>query len=199
MSLATDSIVDEKFKQWVRGKDAVAARISVFEGIREIPYAVVPELIDAERYTEILRLGRGSCSPKHFLLCDMFRRLGLTTLFVVYPFRWGERAELVADLPDRLLELARQMPLSHHLACRVEIGGRLVLVDATLDSALNKAEMPVNRDWDGFNDTELPMTPLGPEEIFHPSEAYLMQPRTDATSLAFYEELNARLEEARRM
>ncbi len=199
MSLATDAIVDEQFNQWIRGKDAIAARISVFEGIREIPYAVVPDLIDAERYTEILDRGRGSCSPKHFLLCDMFWRLGLATLFVVYPFRWGERAELVADLPDRLLKLARQMPLSHHLACRVEINGRLVLVDATLDSALAKAEMPVNRDWDGFSDTELPMTPLGQEEVFHPSEAYLMQPRTDANSLAFYEELNARLEDARRM
>ena len=103
MSLATDSIVDEKFNQWVRDKDAVAARISVFEGIREIPYAVVPDLIDAERYTEILELGRGSCSPKHFLLCDMFHRLGLPILFVVFPFRWGERAELVADSPERLL------------------------------------------------------------------------------------------------
>ncbi len=198
MSLAIDSIVDEKFNQWVRGKDAVAARISVFEGIREIPYAVVPELIDAGRYTEILELGRGSCSPKHFLLCDMFRRLGLPALFVVYPFRWGERAELVADFPERLLELANEMPLSHHLACRVEIDGHLVLVDATLDSALARAKMPVNLDWDGFSDTELPMTPLGPEEVFHPSEAYLMHPRTDATSLAFYDELNARLEDARR-
>lgn len=199
MSLATDSIVDQKFNLWVSGKDAVAARISVFEGIREIPYAVVPELIDASRYTEILELGRGSCSPKHFLLCDMLHRLGLSVLFVVYPFRWGERAETVADFPERLLELASQMPLSHHLACRVEIDGRLVLVDATLDSALARAAMPVNLDWDGFSDTELPMTPLGPEEVFHPSEAYLMEPRTDATSLAFYDELNARLEDARRM
>ena len=198
MSLAS-SIVDEKFNQWVRGKNAVAARISVFEGIREIPYAVVPDLIDAERYTEILSLGRGSCSPKHFLLCEMFRRLGLLTLFVVVPFRWGERAELVADSPARLLELARQMPLSHHLACRVEIDGHLVLVDATLDSALARAEMPVNLDWDGFSDTQLPMTPLGAEEVFHPSEAYLMKPRTDATSLAFYDELNARLEDTRRI
>ncbi len=198
MSLA-GSIVDEKFDQWTRGKDAVAARISVFEGIREIPYAVIPHLIDAERYIEILSLGRGSCSPKHFLLCEMFRRLGLLTLFVVVPFRWGERAEVVADSPERLLELADQMPLSHHLACRVEIEGRLVLVDATLDSALAGAGMPVNLDWDGFSDTQLPMTPLGPEEIFHPSEAYLMKPRTDAASLAFYDELNARLEDARRI
>ena len=82
MSLALDSVIDEKFNQWVRGKDAVAARISVFEGIREIPYAVVPELIDAGRYAGILELGRGSCSPKHFLLCEMFRRLGLPALFV---------------------------------------------------------------------------------------------------------------------
>lgn len=198
MSLSR-SIVDETFNQWTHGKDAVAARISIFEHIREIPYAVVPDLIDSERYTDILTLWRGSCTPKHFLLCEMFRRLGLMTLFVVVPFRWGERAELIAGFPEYLLDLANRMPLSHHLACRVEIDGGFVLVDATLDSPLAKVELPVNLDWDGFSDTELPMTPLGPEEVFHPLEAYRMKPRTDAHSLAFYDELNARLEDARRM
>jgi len=199
MSLSPDSIVDEKFDQWTRGKDAVAARISVFERIREIPYAVVPDLIDSQRYIDILSIRRGSCSPKHFLLCEMFRRLGLMTLFIVVPFRWGERAEVMADFPGRLLELADRMPLSHHLACRVDIEGRLVLVDATLDSPLAKVDLPVNLSWDGFSDTVLPMTPLGPEEIFHPVEAFRMKPRTDAHSLAFYDELNARLEDVRRM
>jgi len=194
MSTITDTILDEKFRQWTAGKDAVQARISIFEHVRDIPYAVLPDLIDAERYIDILRLGKGSCTPKHFLLGSMFERLGLLVLFAVYAFQWGERAELLDDYPQQLKEMSREMPPSHHLACRVEINGKLVLVDATLDSPLIKADLPVNEYWDGFNDTELPMTPIGEEELYHPVEAHLMQARYDSKSLAFYDELNTCLE-----
>ncbi len=197
MSIATDVVLDEKFWRWTRGRDPVQARMSIYEKVRDIPYAVVPELIDAERYVDILRLGRGSCTPKHFLLGDMFQRLGLLVLFAVYPFRWGERAEVLDDYPQPLKELARGLPLSHHLACKVEIDGRLVLVDATLDPPLANADLPVNRHWNGFNDTMLPITPCGDEEIYHPSEAHLMRARYDDKSLAFYDELNACLEMVR--
>ena len=67
-------MVDEKFREWTSGKDAVQARISIYQKIRDIPYAVIPELNDAERYVDILRLGKGSCTPKHFLLGNMFQR-----------------------------------------------------------------------------------------------------------------------------
>ncbi len=197
MRAGTGTILDRVFHRWTDGLDPVAARIAVFERVRNIPYAVLPELIDRERYIDILRLNRGSCTPKHFLLGAMFERLGHLVLFVVYPFRWGERAEVLADYPTALLERARAMPLSHHLACLVEIAGRLVLVDATLDPPLASAGLPVNLHWDGYSDTSLPMTPLGPGELYHKEEAYLMEPRTDEASLAFYAELNARLEQVR--
>jgi len=93
-------IVDEKFREWTDGMDAVRARINIFEKIRDIPYAVIPELIDAEKYRDIISMNRGSCTPKHFLLCTMFQKLGMLVLFVVYPFWWGERAEIVEDYPE---------------------------------------------------------------------------------------------------
>ncbi len=198
LSLATQTTIEDTFRQWVLGKDPVEARVSIYHKIRDIPYAVVPELIDAERYVDIIRLNRGSCSPKHFLLGNMFQKLGMLVLFVVYPFRWGERAELVESYPDQLRGMTQALPLGHHLACKVEIDGRLVLVDATLDPALGKAGLPVNPDWDGFSDTLLPMTPCGEEQVFHPTEAYRMQPHSDELSLAFYAALNACLEEVRR-
>ncbi len=197
MSIATDAILDDKFRQWTRGKNPVQARISVYEKIRDIPYAVLPDLIDSVRYVDILKLGRGSCTPKHFLLGNMFQRLGLLVLYAVYPFRWGERAEVLDDYPQQLRELSRELPMSHHLACKVEIDRKLVLVDATLDPPLANAELPVNQKWDGFSDTLLPMTPCGEEEVFHPLEAHLMQARYDEKSLAFYDELNACLEMVR--
>ena len=192
-------MVDDKFREWTSGKDAVQARISIYQKIRDIPYAVIPELNDAERYVDILRLGKGSCTPKHFLLGNMFQRLGLTVLYAVYPYRWDDYG---IYYPPRLRQLAEELPTSHHLACKVDIDGEFVLVDATRDSALasqtlKRFGLTVNEEWDGVSNTLLPMNPHGEEQLYHPSEAYLMQPEHDDKALAFYRELNAWFEEMR--
>jgi hypothetical protein len=179
----------------------VQARISIYRGIRDIPYAVIPELNDAERYVDILNLGRGSCTPKHFLLGNMFQRLGMLVLYVVYPYRWDDFG---IYYPPRLRRLAEALPTSYHLACKVDIGGELVLVDATLDSALmnqtlERFGLPVNKEWDGASNTLLPINPCGEEQLYHPSEAYLMQARYDEESLAFYRELNSWFEDIRQL
>jgi hypothetical protein len=56
----TSSVVDRKFREWTQGKEALAARVAVFERIRDIPYAIVPEISDAQTYAEIFSLGEGS-------------------------------------------------------------------------------------------------------------------------------------------
>jgi hypothetical protein len=188
------NIIDENFNDWTKGRDPVQARINIFKNIRDIPYAIVPELIDYRGYSDILKVGRGSCSPKHFLLCEMFQRLGLSVLYVVYPHWWNERAELLEKYSVKLKNMAQALPISHHIACKVEINKKLVLVDATLDLPLAKADLPVNMDWDGKSDTVLPMTPCGEEEWYHPSEAPLMSARIDKQFLAFYTEFNVFLE-----
>jgi hypothetical protein len=186
-------IAAEMFHLWTEGRSPIEARVSVYERIRDIPYAIIPELIHSERYLDILVVGRGSCTPKHFLLCDMYHRLGMTVLFVGYPFRWDE---VEVDYPAKLRRLAESMPTSYHLACKVEIDGALVLVDATLDLAVEKLGLPVNREWDGVSDTQLPMKPYGGEEYYHPAEASQIEARTDDKSLEFYRELNHFLEKA---
>jgi hypothetical protein len=191
-----DGLIEQRFGEWTRGKNDVEARVSIYQQIRNMPYAVIPELVDAEGYLEILKLGRGSCTPKHFLLCNMYQKLGMLVLYVVYPFRWDE-SEI--DYPPRLRRLAEELPLSYHLACRVDIDGELVLVDATLDPALARLGLPVNNDWDGASDTRLPMNPCGEEELFHPFEASLMRARHSEKQLAFYHELNSLLEKVRRL
>jgi len=192
-------MLDEKFRQWTQGKSVAQARVSIYQRIRAIPYAVIPQLVDAERYVDILRLGKGSCTPKHFLLCNMYQRLGLLVLYVVYPFRWDEWDETEFNYPLQLQKLAEELPISYHLACKVEIEGKLVLGDATLDSALKNAGLTVNQDWDGVSDTLLPMNPCGEEHLYHPSEAHLMQAQYDEKSLAFYSELNSFFEKARHL
>ncbi len=188
-------LIEDRFNQWAQGKSAIQARVSIYERIRDIPYAVIPELIDSERYIEILRVKRGSCTPKHFLLCAMYQRLGMTVLYAVYPFRWDE---LEVNYPPRLRTLAKAVPISYHLTCRVDIDGRLVLVDATLDPALKRLGLPVNERWDGKGNTLLPMKPCGEEQLYHPSEAYL-RAQPDEKWLAFYQELNLWLEELRKL
>jgi hypothetical protein len=188
-------LIEERFNQWAQGKSTVEARVSIYERIRDIPYAVIPELIDSERYVEILRVRKGSCTPKHFLLCAMYQRLGIAVLYAVYPFRWDE---LEVDYPPRLRTLAKVVPTSYHLTCKVDIDGKLVLLDATLDPALKRLGLPVNEKWDGKSNTLLPMKPCGEEQLYHPSEAYL-QAQPDAKSLAFYQELNLWLEELRKL
>lgn len=187
--------VGEKFREWTRGKSSVSARISVYSRVRDFPYAVIPELNDGRRYVDILKVGRGSCSPKHLLLGSMFEALGLTVFYAVYPFRWDDFG---IDYPDHLRSLARELPPSRHLACRVEIEGKLVLVDATLDPALRPLGLPMDDDWDGFSDTQLPMHAIAEEELYSASEARLMRSEYDKKALVFYRELNAWLDEVRR-
>jgi transglutaminase-like putative cysteine protease len=185
-----------KLSQWTAGKRGHEAMLAVFNRIRDIPYAVIPELNHPEEYLRILETNRGSCTPKHLLLCRMFQRLGLEVLYVVYPYRWAEFEELY---PQHLWELAERMPPVNHLACRVYINGHYVLVDATIDPPLGSIGLPVNYEWDGISDTALPVLPIGPEEIYHPSEAALMPPPDlDDAALEFYHGLNDYFEEIRR-
>ncbi|HIE17767.1 MAG TPA: hypothetical protein EYP71_06180 [Dehalococcoidia bacterium] len=192
----TTDLIQRKLHQWTRGRNTPDARISVFYRIRDIPYAVIPELNDPWRYGDIIKLNSGSCTPKHLLLCHMYQKLGLEVLYVVYPFRWDE---FKAIYPPELQKLAEAMPMGFHLACKVAIGDKLVLVDATLDLALQKIGLPVNKEWDGFSDTLLAVSPCGAEELYHPSEVAHMVPKEiNEKSQAFYRALNAWLEQVRK-
>jgi hypothetical protein len=188
--------IEGRFKEWTKEGESIGAVVNIYHKIREIPYAIIPDLNDTERYIEILKLNKGSCTPKHFLLCNMYRRLGVFVLYAVYPFRWDQ---VEIDYPPRLKRLAKEMPTSHHLTCRVDIGGELILVDATLDTALKVLGLPVNEDWDGVGDTLLPIVPCGEEQLYYPSEAELMQARYDDKSVRFYSELNQWLDDVRRL
>lgn len=190
-----DSIIDKTFEEWTLNKPPREARIAIFEKIRDIPYAVIPELVNYNKFIDILRINKGSCTPKHFLLCEMYHRLGLSVFFAVYPFRWDY---FTLDYPPYLQKLAKLVPMNYHLACRVDIEGCLVLVDATVDTGLEGLDIPVNKFWDGISDTLLPLEPLGEEELYDSSEAALMESRFTDESRTFYQELNVWLESVRK-
>lgn len=152
------SRVDTAFQEWTAGLDPLKSRISIFEHIRNIPYALnVPPDPAPTGPERLLAHGRGSCGPKHHLLAVLFGRLGLEVVFVTFPFLWND-----PDLryPPALRQLAAAVPVSRHLACRVLIDTRWVLVDATWDLPLKRAGFPVNEDWDGRSDTICAVKPL---------------------------------------
>lgn len=186
--MPSEDIIGLTLRDWTAGKKGTATIISVFEKIRDIPYGVLPELNTPSGYQRILELNMGSCTPKHLLMCEMYRRLGLDVLYAVFPYRWAEFEELY---PPDLWKLAQQMAPVNHLACKVELNGRYVLVDATIDPPLASIGLPFTAVWDGESDTTLPVLPIGEEEIYFPDEAGLMPPPDlDDNARAFYSGLN---------
>jgi len=184
-----EDVVGKTLQKWTGGESGKAAMIAVFEKIRDIPYGVLPELNSPVAFPRILELNMGSCTPKHLLMCEMYRMMGLNVLYAVYPYRWAEFEEIY---PPNLWKLAQQMAPVNHLACKVELNGHYALVDATIDPPLASLGLPFTASWDGESDTALPVLPTGEEEIYFPDEAAFMPPPDlDTNARTFYEGLNA--------
>jgi hypothetical protein len=152
------SRVSRALGEWTHGLDARQSLIAVFTHIRDIPYSLVVPMNNLETAPEqILALKKGYCGPKHYLLAEMYRRLGYEVVFTTFPFLWND-----PDLqyPPELRKLATTLPVAYHLACRVRVNDRWVLVDATWDRPLKRAGFPVNEQWDGQADTLCAVKPL---------------------------------------
>ena len=84
-------LVNSAFVAWTYGLDPLLARISIFEHIRDIPYSLAMPMTDPMTAPEqLLRTGRGYCGPKHFLLAEMYRNLGLDVRYVTVAFSWND-------------------------------------------------------------------------------------------------------------
>jgi len=158
-----EGIILEKFKQWVESYGSEEAKVALFKRVRDIPYAIVPELRDPLAGPPgILQLNKGSCQPKHYLLAIFLKQLGIAIKYASYPFFWQEQP---IKYPDEFRALLKELPASNHLALKANINQRWVLVDAAYDLPLKKAGFPVNVDWDGRSDTINAVIPRA--EILH--------------------------------
>jgi transglutaminase-like putative cysteine protease len=152
------SLIKETLAEWTEGFDTRQSMISVFTRIRDIPYSVsVPMPNPKISAEQLLKAGKGSCGPKHYLLAEMFRLLNLNVVYATIAFSWN-----YPDLhyPSDLRQLAARLPLAYHLACRVQIGCRWVLVDATWDPPLARGGFLVNGPWDGYSEMKWAVKPL---------------------------------------
>jgi len=186
-----DRLISTTFSEWTANLGLTESVIRIFENVRDIPYMVIPELIHPEKGpVGMLRLGKGSCSPKHFLIAMMFKKLGIQVKDVICPFSWDDPA---IDYPLKLRKLAGEVPIDHHLACRAYISGRWVLVDATWDPPLRMVGFPVNEEWDGVSDTICAVEPLT-EEV---CDTVRLTESEISLRDRFYDELNEWLEDVR--
>lgn len=163
MSAMVHAIIQEKFNEWTNNLNSKEGRISIFRHIRDIPYGLIPGLIDPKNGpVGILMHNKGSCSPKHFLLGLMYEKLKIPIRYVTYPFTWDDPD---IEYPIELRTLAQAMPLEYHIACKAYINNKWILLDTTWDPPLKRAQFPINENWDGISDTHNAVKPL--DEIIH--------------------------------
>ncbi|MFH1847267.1 MAG: hypothetical protein ABH869_06920 [Candidatus Omnitrophota bacterium] len=141
------TIVEEKFKEWTKKRDPLEKSISIFEHIREIPFVVDPGCYSLNKGQErMLRTNKGFCIPKHYLLGAMFWKLGVSVRYCVYFFEWKN---IKASFPVSVKRLVNGLPIAYHLACKIFINRKWLLVDATWPLVLKKKGFCVNEAWDG--------------------------------------------------
>jgi hypothetical protein len=158
-----DDIILATFTEWTENLGPQEARVSVYNHIRDIPYAIIPELRDpVTGPAGMLELGKGSCIPKHFLLGMLFQKLDIPVKYCTYLYSWADPR---IKYPPELRSIVKELPMGTHLACRAHIEGQWVLIDATWDSALKKAGFPVNEAWDGVHPAKNAVRPT--QEIIH--------------------------------
>ncbi len=155
----TEDAIGAAFEEWTRGRDPVTARISLFERVRDLPY-VYPASRDA---LEVLRNGRGSCSGKHYLLGELFRRLGLSVRHMVCTHRFNESP---LPFPDEMQALLRRNEIIDlHDYLQVLVDGEWIDVDATWELGLRDYGFPVTDDWDGRRSMLLTVIPEEHEQV----------------------------------
>lgn len=139
----TDDPIRATLEEWTRDLDEVAARISLFEHVRDIPYSY-PASRDPR---EVLSRGQGSCSGKHYLLGELLRRKGVSVRNMICTHRFNESP---IPFPENMQELLRKNEIVDlHDYLQALIDGEWVDIDATWELGLRDFGFPVTDDWDG--------------------------------------------------
>jgi hypothetical protein len=154
-----DDPIRAAMDEWTRECDEVAARISLFEHVRDIPYCY-PASRDPR---EVLARGQGSCSGKHYLLGELFRRQGVSVRNMICTHRFNESP---LPFPENMQELLRKNEVVDlHDYLQVLIDGEWVDIDATWERGLRDFGFPVTDDWDGRSSMLLTVIPDEQEQI----------------------------------
>jgi hypothetical protein len=148
-----DDPIRSALEQWTEGCDPRAARISLFERVRDLPY----EYPASRNPLEVLQRGRGSCSGKHYLLGELYRRMGVGVRHMMCTHRFNESP---LPFPDDMQEVLRRNEiLDVHDYLQIQVNGEWLDVDATWEIALREFGFPVTDEWDGDSSMLLTVNP----------------------------------------
>jgi len=155
----SDDPIGTAVAEWTRGLDPRAARIACFQRVRDLPYRY-PASRDPR---VVLAEGAGSCSGKHYLLGELYRRLGLPVRHMVCSHRFNDSP---LPFPDHMQSvLDKNEVLDWHDYLQVNVDGKWIDVDATWPLALRDFGLPANDDWDGSSPMVLTVVPDEHEEL----------------------------------
>jgi transglutaminase-like putative cysteine protease len=147
-----DDPIRAAYEEWTRGRDAVAARIALFERVRDLAY----QYPASRNPIEVLR-GGGSCSGKHYLLGELFRRQGLPVRHMLCTHRFNDSP---LPFPDHMQDLLRKNEiLDVHDYLQISVDGEWIDIDATWPLGLRDFGLPATDDWDGRSPMVLTVIP----------------------------------------
>jgi hypothetical protein len=145
--------IQNAFEEWTRGLEPLAARIALFERVRDVPYQY-PASRDP---VEVLTTGRGSCSGKHYLLGELFRRLGLSVRHMLCTHRFNESP---LPFPEEMQALLRKNEIVDvHDYLQILVDDEWIDVDVTWERNLRDFGFPVTEGWDGKTSMILTVIP----------------------------------------
>jgi hypothetical protein len=147
-----DSIL-AAFTDWTKGCEPVAARIALFEHVRDIPY----QFAASRDPVEVLKTRRGSASGKHYLLGELFRHLGLKVRHMLCTHRFNESP---LPFPDDMQEMLRKNEIVDvHDYLQIYVDDQWIDIDVTWEAGLHDFGFPVNEEWDGKSSMLLTVIP----------------------------------------
>lgn len=149
----TDDPIRAAYDDWTRGRDPAAARISLFEHVRDLPY----QYPASRNPLDVLRRGSGSCSGKHYLLGELFRRQGVPVRHMMCTHRFNDSP---LPFPERMQDLLRKNEIVDvHDYLQISVDGTWIDVDATWPLVLRDFGLPATDDWDGKSPMTLSVIP----------------------------------------
>lgn len=137
----------------------------------------------------LLKKNKGSCSEKHLFLGGELEKLGVPVKYVLVKFDWHD-----LPIPKEIIK-KKDSSLGWHLALKIKVKDKWILVDATWDPGLEKAGFPVTKNWDGRLDTKpaVPAKEIKELKTRPPEQVKRLENRE------FYEALNQWLEKQRNL
>lgn len=111
--------------------------------IIEIPY----KRIGSINPEDMIREGKGSCTPKHIFLASYLKKLDIPVKFEIMPFYYKKQ---LFNYPEWAKDIVEDMPISYHLTLKARLLDGWTLIDVTWDP--NLKGFPITENWDGISD-----------------------------------------------